>query len=235
MRRPAQEVTETELAMLQVFWDGARRPGARWPMRSTRRGRVALCDRAEAAGPAGAEGVRGPRASGGEAALVFRATVDRDAFIGRRLQALADKLCGGASAPLLMNLVRTQPLSADEVEALYEFLREKRRAELDGPGRPLNRPGKKGGTVVDALMRVALNNAAWSLVLAIGAAVLARAPPGPARLCPRGLAPGPAQAGDAGGSGAWPGRPRRPGPARSGRAPHPLSPRRGGDEVVTLV
>jgi hypothetical protein len=40
---------------------------------------------------------------------------------------LADKLCGGAAAPLIMNLVRSLPLSAAEVEQLSTFLREQRR------------------------------------------------------------------------------------------------------------
>jgi predicted transcriptional regulator len=53
--------------------------------------------------------------------------VDRDELIRRRLQDLADKLCGGAAAPLVMNLVRSQPLTAAEVEELAAFLREQRR------------------------------------------------------------------------------------------------------------
>jgi predicted transcriptional regulator len=59
--------------------------------------------------------------------LVFTALVDRDELIRRRLQCLADKLCGGAAAPLVMNLVQSQPLSEVEVEQLYSFLRERRR------------------------------------------------------------------------------------------------------------
>jgi BlaI family transcriptional regulator, penicillinase repressor len=59
--------------------------------------------------------------------LFFTAIVDRDELIRRRLQSLADKLCGGAAAPLIMNLVRSQPLSAAEVEQLSTFLRDQRR------------------------------------------------------------------------------------------------------------
>jgi predicted transcriptional regulator len=53
--------------------------------------------------------------------------VDRDELIRRRLQGVADKLCGGAVAPLVMNLVRSQPLTAAEVDELSSFLREQRR------------------------------------------------------------------------------------------------------------
>jgi predicted transcriptional regulator len=59
--------------------------------------------------------------------LVFAATVDRDELIRRRLQGLADALCGGAVAPLVMNLVKEQPLEVEEMEQLYSFLRERRK------------------------------------------------------------------------------------------------------------
>src|SRR5262249_8921204 len=59
--------------------------------------------------------------------LIFTATVGRDGLLRRRLQGLAGKLCGGAVAPLIMNLIRSRPLSASEVEQLYAFVREQRR------------------------------------------------------------------------------------------------------------
>jgi BlaI family transcriptional regulator, penicillinase repressor len=128
VRRPADDVTDTELAMLQVLWE---------------RGEATRRQVADALYPGGGEShyatvqkllerlekkefVRHDRREG---ILVFRANVDRDEFIRRRLQGLAEKLCGGAVAPLVMNLVRSQPLSAAEVEELYAFLRERRRAK----------------------------------------------------------------------------------------------------------
>ena len=39
------------------------------------------------------------------AAHTFTATVDREALIGRRLQDVAEKLCGGSLTPLLTHLV----------------------------------------------------------------------------------------------------------------------------------
>ena len=126
-RRSADDVTETELAMLQVLWD---------------RGEATRRQVADALYPGGGEShyatvqkllgrletkgfARHERRDG---VLVFQASVDRDEFIRRRLEGLAEKLCGGAAAPLVMNLVRSQPLSPAEIEELYALLRERRRA-----------------------------------------------------------------------------------------------------------
>ena len=99
-------------------------PGRRCALPRGRRG--ALRDGAESPGAVGVARASCGRAREGNV-LVFTATVDRDELIRRRLQGLADKLCGGAAAPLVMNLVRSQPLSAAEVEQLSAFLREQRR------------------------------------------------------------------------------------------------------------
>jgi len=125
-RHPTDDVTDTELAILQVLWDrgeATRRqitdalyPGGGKVHYATVQ---TLLGRLERKGFA--------RHDPGESVLVFAPTIDREELIGRRLQGLADKLCGGAVAPLVMNLVRSRPLSAEEVEQLYVFLREQRR------------------------------------------------------------------------------------------------------------
>jgi BlaI family transcriptional regulator, penicillinase repressor len=125
-RHKAEDVTDTELAILQVLWDrqeATRRqitdvlyPGGGESHYATVQN---LLGRLERKGFV--------EHSRGDGPLVFTAVVDRDELISRRLQGLADKLCGGAVAPLMMNLVRSQPLSAAEVEELYVFLREQRR------------------------------------------------------------------------------------------------------------
>ena len=127
-RRSADDVTETELAMLQVLWgqgEATRRqvadalyPGGGESHYSTVQ---KLLERLEKKGF-----VRHDRRDG---VLVFQPTVDRDEFISRRLQGLAEQLCGGAAALLVMNLVRSQPMSAAEVEELYALLRERRRGQ----------------------------------------------------------------------------------------------------------
>jgi BlaI family transcriptional regulator, penicillinase repressor len=134
-RPPAEDVTNTELAILQVLWDQG----------ETTRRQVA-----DVVYPGGGEAhyatvqnllgrlerkgfVRSKRDGN---VLVFTAAVDRDELIRRRLQGLADKLCGGAAAPLIMNLFRSQTLSAPEVEQLSTFLREQRRRLKPGGNQP---------------------------------------------------------------------------------------------------
>jgi BlaI family penicillinase repressor len=134
-RTAAEDVTNTELAILQVLWDQG----------ETTRRRVA-----DVVYPGGSEAhyatvqnllgrlerkgfVRSNREGN---VVVFTAAIDRDELIRRRLQGLADTLCGGAAAPLIMNLFRSQPLSAAEVEQLYTFLREQRRRLKPGSNQP---------------------------------------------------------------------------------------------------
>jgi BlaI family transcriptional regulator, penicillinase repressor len=135
-RRAAEDVTDTELAILQVLWDrgdSTRRqitdalyPGGGESHYATVQN---LLGRLERKGF-----VRHERGTG-DGVLSFAATVDRDELIRRRLQGLADKLCGGAVAPLVMNLVRSQPLTAAEVDELSAFLKEhRRRSKSSNPG-----------------------------------------------------------------------------------------------------
>src|SRR4051812_17655573 len=105
MRKADEDVTETELEMLRVVWDrgeATRRqvadvlyPGGGDSHYATVQ---KLMERLERKGF-----VRHERRAN---VLVYWAIVDRDAFLGRRLQTLADTLCGGAVAPLVMNLIR---------------------------------------------------------------------------------------------------------------------------------
>jgi len=55
-------------------------------------------------------------------AHTFAATVDREELIGRRLQATAERLCGGSLTPLLMHLVRARKLSASERQELRSLI-----------------------------------------------------------------------------------------------------------------
>jgi predicted transcriptional regulator len=57
-------------------------------------------------------------------AHVFQAMIDRDEIIGRRLQAMAEKLCGGSLTPLLTNLVRSKRLTAKERRELRKLMDE---------------------------------------------------------------------------------------------------------------
>jgi BlaI family penicillinase repressor len=65
-------------------------------------------------------------------AHTFEAILGRDELIGRRLQAMAEKLCGGSLTPLLTHLVRAKRLSARErhdLRALIDELDRKRQGE----------------------------------------------------------------------------------------------------------
>jgi len=50
--------------------------------------------------------------------------VDRDELIGRRLRAVADKLCGGSLAPILSHLARAKKLTEAERKALRQIIDE---------------------------------------------------------------------------------------------------------------
>jgi predicted transcriptional regulator len=133
MARTPHDVTDTELAILQVLWE--RGPATRrqitdalYPEGSPAQYATVqkLLDRLEAKGYATRQR--------GDGILTFRATLDREQLISQRLRDMAEKLCGGSLTPLLMNLVRVQPLSAAEVDELQQLLKE-----LSGPNR------RKGG------------------------------------------------------------------------------------------
>jgi BlaI family penicillinase repressor len=128
MRYPAEDVTKTELAVLQVLWESGH---------ATRR------QIADALYPGGGEshyatvqkllerlqakGFVRHRREGN--VLVFSAAIDRDTLIGRRLRDVADKLCEGSVTPLLTHLVRSQRLTPGEVAELQALLDELRREQ----------------------------------------------------------------------------------------------------------
>jgi BlaI family transcriptional regulator, penicillinase repressor len=131
MARTPQDITEAELAVLQVLWDDGPatirqltdvlRPGGGSAQYATVQ---KLLDRLAAKGY-----VRRDRSA---AAHTFTAAVGRDEVIGRRLRDVAEKLCGGSLTPLLTHLVRTRRLSArerQELRALIDELDDKGKAK----------------------------------------------------------------------------------------------------------
>ena len=134
MARTPQDVTDMELAVLQVLWENGastRRqitdvlyPGG-GPAHYTTVQK--LLERLESKGHV----VR----NAGEGPLTFTATIDREQLISRRLLDMADKLCGGSLTPLLMNLVRAKPLTPNELHELQNLLQE-----LNRQTRPRNKP-----------------------------------------------------------------------------------------------
>src|SRR5262249_24119933 len=107
MARTPQDVTDAELAVLQVLWDQGPAPiraltDVLYPDGGTAHYATVqkLLERLEAKGC-----VSRDRAG---AVHSFTATLDRDELIGRRLRDVAEKLCGGSLTPLLTNLVRVK-------------------------------------------------------------------------------------------------------------------------------
>ena len=113
--------TEAELAILQALWrDGA---SAIRPLcvqvygrdDSSRYATVQkLLERLEAKGL-----VKRDRS---QAVHVFEAAVDRDEFLGERLKALANSLCGGSWTPILTHLAQGVALSPQERRSLRDLV-----------------------------------------------------------------------------------------------------------------
>jgi BlaI family transcriptional regulator, penicillinase repressor len=129
MARTPQDVTDAELAVLTALWDGGPAPIRKLTDELYPDGGVAqyatvqkLLERLEAK-----HYVRRDRTA---SVHVFSAAVDRDDLIGRRLKAIADKLCGGSLAPLLSHLLQSRPLSPAERKSLRSLI-----DELDAPAR----------------------------------------------------------------------------------------------------
>jgi predicted transcriptional regulator len=116
-------VTDTELAILQLLWErgpqtirqltDALYPGGATAQYATVQ---KLLDRLESKDCV-ARDRSGP-------AHVFAAAVRREELIGRRLQDMAEKLCGGSLTPLLTHLVRARRLSPRERQQLRDLIDE---------------------------------------------------------------------------------------------------------------
>ena len=133
MARAAKDVTEAELAILQVLWDGGpatirQLTDVLYPEGGASKYATVqkLLDRLAAD-----RHVQRDRAGG---VNVFAAAVGRDDLIGRRLRTLADNLCGGSLTPLLSHLLHSRPLSPEERKSLRTLIDDLDKAAK--PGRP---------------------------------------------------------------------------------------------------
>jgi BlaI family penicillinase repressor len=123
MARTPQDVTDTELAILQILWEQG--PATirsitdiLYPQGGTAQYATVqkLLERLEEKGFVQRQKVA--------PAHLFRATLPRQELIGRRLQDVAEKLCGGSLTPLLTHLVRVRPLSPSERQELRALIDE---------------------------------------------------------------------------------------------------------------
>jgi predicted transcriptional regulator len=123
MARSSQDVTEAELAVLRRLWDGG--PATIRQLAEGVYGQDGasvyatvqkLLDRLEAKGF-----VARDRSA---AVHQFRAAIERDELIGRRLRAVADTLCDGSLTPLLTHLVQGRRLSNQQRQALRALVEQ---------------------------------------------------------------------------------------------------------------
>jgi BlaI family penicillinase repressor len=121
MARTPQDITDAERAVLEVLWDKGPATIRTITDQLYPNGKAAqyatvqkLLERLEAK-----DCVSRDRAA---AVHVFAAAIDRDVLLGRRLQALAEELCGGSMTPLLTHLVEHRKLSPSERAALRSMI-----------------------------------------------------------------------------------------------------------------
>lgn len=130
MARAPQDVTDAELAVLEVLW---------------RRGPTTVRNIAEelysGCNPSQQATVQKllERLQGKQCVArdrdnwphTFEAGIERDDLIGRKLQQTADRLCEGSVQPLLMHLVKAGRLSPQDRRSLRDLL-----DQLDRSGKP---------------------------------------------------------------------------------------------------
>jgi predicted transcriptional regulator len=121
MARTPKDVTDTQLAILQVLWDQGPKTirqltDALYEDSTTAQYATVqkLLERLEEK-----ELVERDRA---QPAHLFAAGISREDLIGARLQEMAEKLCGGSLTPLLTHLVRARRLSSRERQELRDLI-----------------------------------------------------------------------------------------------------------------
>ncbi|QEH35805.1 Penicillinase repressor [Aquisphaera giovannonii] len=117
----AGDVTEAELAILRLLWEGGPSTARQLIDRLYPEGRSLahptvqkLLDRLEAKGC-----IRRDRTG---PVQVFEAAIGRDDLVDRRLRRLADQLCGGSLGALFSHLVRGRRMPARDRKVLRDFL-----------------------------------------------------------------------------------------------------------------
>ncbi len=123
MARPQRDVTEAELAILQVLWEEGSATVRRLIERLYPEERASahptvqkLLERLEAKGCISRDR-SGP-------VQVIAPAIRREALIRRRLRDVANDLCGGSLAALLSHLVNPGKVSPRDRQALRDFLQQ---------------------------------------------------------------------------------------------------------------
>lgn len=121
MKRTGQDVTDAELAVLQVLWENGPSsvrhladtlyPGGGVSAYATVQKLLERLELKDCVAQKRDGGVKS-----------YSARVSKEELIGRRLRAVAEQLCDGSLTPLLTHLVRTNPLSTAERQELQTLL-----------------------------------------------------------------------------------------------------------------
>lgn len=123
MARSYRDITDAELAVMQVLWDRGEASirqicDVLYPNGGPSHYATVqkLLERLEAKGFAHRDRTLQVH--------LFRATIGRDDLIGRRLRSLAEQLCGGSLTPLLTHLVKIKALSPQERAELRALIEQ---------------------------------------------------------------------------------------------------------------
>jgi predicted transcriptional regulator len=123
MARPAQDITDSELAVLRILWE---------------RGMATIRQLTDVLYPSGGAAQYGTvqklldrmeaknfiRRDRSLFVHRFVPALDRDQLIGRRLRSLAETLCDGSLTPLLTHLARAGELTEQDRQALRAIIEE---------------------------------------------------------------------------------------------------------------
>ena len=124
MTRQFSDLPDAELTVLQALWDHGEPATIRqltdaiYPRGTDAHYSTVqkLLDRLETKGCV--------KRNRGSWAHTFEAMLQRNELIGHRLEAMAEKLCGGSLTPLLTNLVQSKRLSARERREIRKLMEE---------------------------------------------------------------------------------------------------------------
>jgi BlaI family penicillinase repressor len=123
MARTPQDVTDAELVILQFLWDQGEATTRQLTDVIHPEGTAShyatvqkLLERLESKDCVSRDRSRWPH--------VFSPAINREDLIGRRLRAMAEKLCGGSLTPLLTHLLKVERLSPRERDELRAFMDE---------------------------------------------------------------------------------------------------------------
>ncbi len=139
MPRIPQDVTDAELALLQLLWDNGpssvRRLAEQMYDKSSASQHATvqkLLERLEVKGCVQRDRDSWPH--------TFSAVIERGELIDRKLQQTADKLCDGSIQPLLTHLIKGSKLSAGDRRSLRDLLDQ---LEQENSQKEIRKSGKK--------------------------------------------------------------------------------------------